>query len=120
MKFPTLTRLPKYKRFHYQPRYYDPIKEDIEHRTARIRKELGITPNEVSESSSPIRGAFTQQKRSTTNKGSGLLQVLIMFILSGLFAGYFLYGNDIFYVFFIFVPIYIYVRGKKLFKSKER
>lgn len=120
MKFPSFTRLPKYKRFHYEPRYYDPIKEDIEHRTARIRKELGITEDQISEKPSPIRGAFTKQKRPSYDKGTGMLQFLIMIILAGLFAGYFFYGNDILYVFFIFVPVYIYFRAKKLFKSNKR
>ena len=41
MKLPSLTRLPKNRRFNFQPRYYDPIKEEIEERTSRIKKEIG-------------------------------------------------------------------------------
>ena len=42
MKFPSLSRIPKNKRFNFEPRYYDPIKEDIQNRTERIDVVLGV------------------------------------------------------------------------------
>ena len=32
MKFPSLIKIPRHQRFHLKPRYYDPIKEDVENR----------------------------------------------------------------------------------------
>lgn len=56
MKVPSIFRLPKYQRFEIQPRYYDPVKEDIEKRTDRIRKE--IRNQKEGHSSESIREAY--------------------------------------------------------------
>ena len=40
MKLPTIFRTASHQRFSIKPRYYDPIKEEIEERTARIKMEL--------------------------------------------------------------------------------
>ena len=40
MKLPSLVRVPKYKRFNFEPRHYDPVKEEIKNRTERIKSEL--------------------------------------------------------------------------------
>ncbi|MEK0442810.1 MAG: hypothetical protein RL403_1788 [Bacteroidota bacterium] len=40
MKLPTIFRTASHQRFAIKPRYYDPIKEEIEERTARIKMEL--------------------------------------------------------------------------------
>ena len=40
MRFPSLFRTPRHQKFHIEPRYYDPIKEEIAERTERIRKEM--------------------------------------------------------------------------------
>lgn len=40
MKFPSIFRTSSPQRFGIKPRYYDPVKEEIEERTARIKKEL--------------------------------------------------------------------------------
>lgn len=40
MKLPTIFRTASHQRFEIKPRYYDPIKEEIEERTARIKMEL--------------------------------------------------------------------------------
>ena len=39
MKFPSLIRLPKNKKFNVKPRHYDPIKDDIDQRVSKIQNE---------------------------------------------------------------------------------
>ena len=39
MKFPSLIRLPKNKKFNVKPRHYDPIKDDIDQRVSKIKNE---------------------------------------------------------------------------------
>ena len=40
MKFPSIFRTATPMRFDIKPRYYDPIREELEERTSRIKKEL--------------------------------------------------------------------------------
>ncbi len=40
MKLPSIFKTASYQRFEIKPRYYDPIKEEIEARTAHIKMEL--------------------------------------------------------------------------------
>lgn len=65
MKLPTIFRTASHQRFSIKPRYYDPIKEEIEERTARIKMELE-QEGEIeldSDSQSPrrpmMKGAFS-------------------------------------------------------------
>jgi hypothetical protein len=107
MKLPSLTRLPKNNRFNFQPRYYDPIKEEIEERTSRIKKELGESDEYYREH---ISSAF--RRRARTQKTSGILQFI--FIISFVFIsfGYIYFGNQIFYAFLILIPLYIWMKRR--------
>ena len=40
MKFPSIFRVNSPMRFDIKPRYYDPVKEEIEQRTSKIKKDL--------------------------------------------------------------------------------
>jgi hypothetical protein len=115
MKIPSLIRLPKYKRFNLEPRYYDPIKDDVDHRVKRIQYDMG--QNENAHRSS-ISGAFTRnlEKRE---KSSSLLQILIIFVLLGTFAAYLYYGNVVFYFFITLIPVYLYYRSKKFLRPRK-
>jgi hypothetical protein len=99
-------------RFDIKPRFYDPVKEEIEQRTARIKKELqaegklpyeeGYDPENDSFRSSAIRGAFTQGspikgKTSTPFSNTGFLRLLIFLVLITLVFGYVYYGPDAVY-----------------------
>lgn len=116
MKFPTFTRLPNYKRFNFEPRYYDPVKEDIEVRTARVKQEISQLAEDRINHPSNIAGSFS--KRANYTKNANILQLVIIIFLITLFGGYLLYGNDIFYIFLLIVPVYFYFRLKKF--SKQR
>ena len=68
MKFRTLVKLPQYKRFNFEPRYYDPAKEEMENRKAKIARELGISDERINieATKSRIRGSFRAYKPSTS------------------------------------------------------
>jgi len=112
MKIPSLSRIPKYKRFNFEPRYYDPIKEDIQNRTERIKGELKITSSHTHREH--LKSAFRQ--RAKREKSSDFMQLLLIFIMLGTFGGWLIYGNIILYVFLIVFPLYIYLRTRKFFQ----
>jgi len=112
MKLPSLFRTAQPMRFDIKPRFYDPVKEEIEQRTARIKKELqmegklpyeeGYDPENDSFRGSAIRGAFTQGspikgKTSTPFSNTGFLRLLIFLVLIALVFGYVYYGPDAVY-----------------------
>jgi hypothetical protein len=108
-------------RFDIKPRFYDPVKEEIEQRTARIKKELqmegklpyeeGYDPENDSFRGSAIRGAFTQGspikgKTSTPFSNTGFLRLLIFLVLIALVFGYVYYGPDaVYYLLYFAVAI---------------
>ncbi len=107
MKLPSLTRLPKNKRFNFQPRYYDPIKEEIEERTSRISKEIGDSDEYFREH---ISSAF--RRRARTEKTSGIMQFILIISFVVIFFGYIYFGNQIFYLFLVLIPLYIWMKRR--------
>jgi Flp pilus assembly protein TadB len=65
MKLPSIFKTASHQRFEIKPRYYDPIKEEIEARTAHIKMELEREGEieQSSDSQSPrrpmMKGSFT-------------------------------------------------------------
>ncbi|MDN5204085.1 hypothetical protein QQ008_22020 [Fulvivirgaceae bacterium BMA10] len=115
MKFPRFIRLPQYKRFHITPRYYDPIKEDIEIRTEKIKRELenGVSTHYRSN----IRGSFT--RKAKYNVQSGLLRIILFLVICGVMFGYLLYGRDVLiYGLFSAGVLYIIWRLKGLLRRR--
>jgi len=108
MKLPSLLSRPKYKRFDYQPRYYDPIKEDIKRRTQSAdRIASGHTQ-------SGIPGAF--RRRTSPARKAFNMQLLIVVFLICDFLLYFYADNSYLLpgaVLLEVVIIYFYI--KKLF-----
>ena len=113
MKFPSLTRMPNYKRFNYEPRYYDPVKEDIKNRTERIRGAMAEESKAAYREN--IRNAFNQRQRRQA-RGS-MMQYLLIIIFLGTFAGWFYFGNAALYIFAVIFPLYIYLRTRNYFQS---
>lgn len=112
MKIPSLSRMPNYKRFSFEPRYYDPIKEDIQNRTERIKGELKITS--LTNHREQLKSAFSQ--RAKREKSSDFMQLLLIVILLGAFGGWLIYGNIVLYVFLVVFPLYIFFRTRKFFQ----
>ena len=112
MKIPSLSRMPKYKRFNFEPRYYDPIKEDIKNRTERIKGELNSTSSHAHREH--LRAAFSQREKKA--RSSDFMQLLLIFIMLGTFGGWLMYGNVVLYVFLVVFPLYIFLRTRKIFR----
>lgn len=112
MKFPSLSRIAKYKRFNFEPRYYDPVKEDIQNRTERIKGELKITSSQAHHEH--LKTAF--RNRARREKSSDFMQLLLILILLGTFGGWLIYGNVILYFFGPVFLLYLYFRTRKFFQ----
>ena len=120
MKIPSLIKIPKHQRFHIEPRYYDPVKEEIEQRTSRIKKELELEQNDISNPDgsrrTPIAGSFAgrynkREKLST----SGMLQFLLIIVLLMSFVGYLYIGNTALYLLGIFLLLFVYLKFRNIF-----
>jgi len=112
MKLPSIFRTATPSRFDIKPRYYDKVKEDIDHRTASVKRELEakgvIHPDEYGNNNfgqqygSSLRGAFTQgQIRQSSTGGfssAGLLRLIIFVILIIGTFGYIYFGNAALYL----------------------
>ncbi len=119
MKLSPLTRLPKHKHFGYTPRFYDPIKEDVQERTKRIKQEMQGNSGAVHESS--IAGSFRRKSRNVPQGftySSSLIQLFIAVALFGTFVGYLFYGNLIFYVLLLGVPVYLFLKFRGIFSKR--
>ncbi len=108
MKFPSIFRTTAPMRFDIKPRYYDPIKEEIEERTARIKKELEedglLNPEEVEARSKSygggIRGAFSQHrgikpKSQSMFNSTAMIRTLLFFGMIIAAFGYIYIGPEI-------------------------
>ena len=109
MKIPSLIKITKHKRFHFEPRYYDPIKEEIKERTARIKKEIDSSSDTNYHSN--ISNAFS--RRSTRQKQSNALQFSFIVLFFAAIFGYIYYGNAALYALMIIIPVYILFKIKK-------
>lgn len=126
MKFPSIFRSAAPMRYDIKPRYYDPIKEEIEQRTARIKRELE-SEGLISEGSegldsygSNLKGSFTQYRgikdRGPANifASTAIIRTVIFLVLMGSVFGYVYLGPVIFeymaYVAMIIGAIYFFFR----------
>jgi len=100
MKIPSIFRLPRHQRFDIQPRYYDPIKEEIEEkrkkarRMIELRKKQGL-PAQV-RPGDRIEGAF--QRRAPVKDNSTSLRLGLAAVLFGGTVAYLYFGNLAIYV----------------------
>lgn len=115
MKIPSLTKIPSHQKFKYEPRFYDPIKEEIAERTKRIKSQMNGDFD--SGYGSTIRQSF--KRRSRENQQSNITQVLIILLLVGTFTGYFYYGNVAFYIIMVLAPLYILIKKTNFFKKRS-
>jgi hypothetical protein len=113
MKLPSLFRTPRHQRYHIEPRYYDPVKERVEKQTERMKRKLEASEGSEGQYQTNIRGTFARRKKEDTKQG--LLRFVLFLVITGTFAGYLFFGNDVFYVYLILFPIYLFFRLKKSF-----
>ena len=120
------TKAPGYKRFSYEPRFYDQKAEEMKEREARIRQEIererGIRTEENSDYRTRMTGAFSAaRKRSEAPKSSlntALIRLAVLLFLSLFIMAFLTWGTKAFYSLLIFAPIYFYLkfRGEKISK----
>ena len=134
MKFPSIFRTASPNRFDIKPRYYDPVKEELEQRTSRIKKELEAEgklgdldeADRLRHYETGIRGAFSQHqgirpRGNSVLASTAMLRTLIFLILVGGLAGYIYFGPVIFeYLLYIVLIIAVgYFFSKLKNKSKR-
>ena len=112
MKFPSLIRLPRNKRFNFEPRFYDPIKEDIENRVSQIKSEMKEDNSEQFKST--ISGSFRRKTESKGGATPALLQLIIFTVLLGGFVGWLFFGTVVLYILATLIPAYFYLKFRRL------
>jgi len=108
MKLPTIFKIASHQRFAIKPRYYDPIKEEIEERTSRIKRELEEEgqlerSGEYTESRSgtSLRGSFSsyrgmKPRDNPSFNGAALIRTFLFLGMVTAAFGYIYIGPDIF------------------------
>jgi hypothetical protein len=124
MKFLSVfTKAPKHQRFNYNPRFYDPTKEEMEDRESRIKIEIArergtLKPEDLSGYRGRISGAFqAARKRNTpvtTGSNPTMLRLGILLFMTVFIIAYLEFGQPALYSLILVVPIYLYLK----FKSK--
>ncbi len=119
MKFLSLfTKAPQHQRFNYEPRYYDPVKEELEKRESRIKQELARERGEQPEDNnyrSRLAGSLhAARKRSKGGSGTSatMIRLGIFLFMVVFFIAYLEFGSPVFYSLFAAVPIYFYFKFK--------
>jgi hypothetical protein len=131
MKFPSVFRTAAPMRFDIKPRYYDPVREEIEQRTSQIKKELeaqGLldktdgTSRDIGSYGAGIRGSFAQHKGIKARDGvnmfasTAMIRTFIFLLLLGSIFGYIYLGPVIFeymaYMIALIVAVYFFIRLK--------
>lgn len=134
MKFPSVFNSSAPMRFDIKPRYYDPVKAEIEQRTSRIKRELQVEGlikdggEELQSYGGGLKGSFGQYRgikdRSTPNvfASTAMIRTFIFLILLGSIFGYLYIGPVIFeymlYVSLLIGSIYFFFRLKSKKKNE--
>src|SRR5690349_24836613 len=79
IKFPTLFgRTPKHQKVTFEPRFYDPLKDEMKERENRIRQELENEKNKsVDGYQTRIKGSFHSARKRSAATSSDLQASLI-------------------------------------------
>lgn len=113
MKFPSVFKIPRHQRFHIEPRYYDPVKEEVEDRERRIIAEIKSQKKDGTYvPGSRISGAF--RGNAAQKDESGLLRFVIATLLFGGAVGYLYFGLIAVYAAFGIGMVYFVVKRLKL------
>ncbi len=114
MRFPSLFRLPRHQQFRIQPRYYDPVKEEIKERTERIKEQMGGKPDGNYQ---PSKINFKRKTKSAP--ATSMIQLAIASLLGLMVLGWLQFGNEVFYyILWIILPVYLIYRLKSLRRRK--
>lgn len=110
MRIPSIFRLPRHQRFNIEPRFYDPVKEDLDKRTSRIRQELKLE-REGKGNPNSIRSAFAQRRKE--HKSANMTQLLMVLIIAIALGGFVFYGASVYLFLLFLIPVYIFLKRKR-------
>ena len=116
MKFPTLfTKIPKYKRFEYTPRHYDPREEERKAREARMQRELEDNEQDQVDEGyrTRISGSFRTSRKSqgkVFDPSANIIRLLIITFLVVWIIAYLEFGQPAFYALLLFIPVYVWLK----------
>lgn len=117
MKLPTLFgKIPKHRRYNYEPRFYDPRKEEREARLARKRAEAGeedslaVDIDRKTRMSEAFRTHKKNQRSSTMNFRPALIRSALLLFMTLITIAWLQWGNVALYGLLLAVPLWIYVR----------
>ena len=112
MRFPSFIKLPRSRAFDFTPRYYDPVKEEIQERTEQIKKEMN------GEKTDYVPGKISFERKSQSIPSASFLQLIIGATLGLMVVGWLYFGNQVFYLLWLALPIYLFFRLKGRFSRK--
>lgn len=120
MKIPSIfTKSPKYHRFEYKPRYFDPKKEEHDARIERIRQEIAKEKGEKTVEENPydyrarMSGAFQQARKRAKPQSEldvALVRLFIMLTIAVFLIGFLTWGKLAVYGLFLVIPVWVYFR----------
>ncbi|WP_420317518.1 hypothetical protein [Ekhidna sp.] len=114
MRFPSLFRLPRHQQFRIQPRYYDPVKEEIRERTERIKEQM-----EGSDTGEYHSTKINFKRKTKSAPATSMLQLGIAALLGLMVLGWLQFGNEVFYyILWIILPVYLLYRLKTLKRKR--
>ena len=102
-------RLPKNKRFNYRPLYYDPVKDELEEKESKFRRELSEDGKRIPHEK--ISEAY--RRRSRVERKGDTRQILFILAFTIIIFGYIYVGNYVFYLLLVLIPLYIWMRLRK-------
>lgn len=132
--FQLFGKSPKYKKFAYSPRFYDPQEEERRERELRIRKEMEEREKAEEPVTKPgneeefayrqrIQGSFRTAKKTVkvqADPSANMLRLVILLIISVGLIAYITYGQVAIYgVFFTIVPLYFYLKFRSVSRKTK-
>lgn len=114
-KLPSFVKLPKYKRFDFQPRYYNAAEEERKNRIKQAEQKAAAERGENYEHGSLIRGAFERNRgsRLVHQRKTDFSQAIFVVGFAAFFVGYYYYGNLAFYASIPLFAFYVWLKTKK-------
>lgn len=114
MKIRPFIKVSKHRRFSYEPRYFDPVKQDIENRSARIMSNN--SDFESGKQKIEFKGAFRSKRKTNYRQ---LFVVYLTLLLTTTIIGWLYFENKIFYITFsLALPPYIFWKVKQ-YRSRK-
>jgi len=109
MKLPSIIKIPSYQRFKFEPRHYDPIKEEIDERRKRIKRKIAVDKKSGNYSArNRLEGAFS--RRAPHEDKSSFVRLIVGVILFSGIVGFLYFGNMAIYITTVVVLGYLVLK----------